>query len=525
MQSIIKRVAFLNILILLLLTLAHAQQANPLVITIDTKDKAQVIQNIGVSGCWYSEPVGKYWPAEKKQRIAELLFSKKMDNAGNPAGIGVSAFRFNVGAGTAETGIAGGIADPTHRAECFLNADGSYDWHRQSGYQWFLQKAKAYGVENLLIFSNSPPVQFTLNGFGFKTKKDSLANLKPENYSLYAGFLATVIEHFDGQGLHFNYVSPVNEPQWDWTGKIGDAKQEGTPWTNREIYKVVQSLDSALRSKKLKTRITVAEAGMLTYLYGEKTAASRQIQNFFSDTSSMSFTRLSMVPHLLVGHSYFTDSNDSSLVAIRKRVADTAKKYKVEFWQSEYCMLGNGYKGGLAGSRTPMDCALFLAKVIHNDLAVANATAWHFWNAYEPGDAERENRYYLIALKPDSGFVNGSFTATKNLWSLGQYSLFIRPGMQRLNIKRSDHLNDTEAAQKTMISAYINHENRIVVVAINYTNGPQTMKLDLQNGHSMKSISSYVTTAARDDNMRFAPLQTLDALVLPGRSITTFVIE
>jgi len=524
MQGILNRIGLLNTFILLLVAV-HAQQANPLVLTIDTKDRAQTIQSIGVSGCWYSEPVGRYWPDEKKQRIAELLFSKKMDNAGNPLGIGVSAFRFNVGAGTAETGAAGGIADPTHRAECFLNADGSYDWHKQSGYQWFLQKAKAYGVENLLIFSNSPPVQFTFNGFGFKTKKDSLANLKPENYSRYAGFLATVIKHFDGEGLHFNYVSPVNEPQWDWTGKVGEAKQEGTPWTNGEIYGVVQSLDSALRSKKLKTRITVAEAGMLTYLYAGKTAASRQIQNFFSDTSPMAFTGFSTVPRLLVGHSYFTDSNDSLLIATRKHVADTAAKYKVQFWQSEYCLLGNGFKDGEAGSRTPMDCALFLAKVIHNDLTVANATAWHFWNAYEPGNAERENRYYLIALKPDAGFMNGSFTATKNLWSLGQYSLFIRPGMQRLNIKRSDHLSDAEAARSTMISAYTNDKNQIVVVAINYANQAQPIKLDIQSSHLPKSISSYVTTAARDDNMRFSNLRSMDGLMLSARSITTYVIE
>jgi O-glycosyl hydrolase len=406
---------------------ARAQQENPLVITIDTKDKAQVIQNIGVSGCWYSEPVGKYWPAEKKQRIAELLFSKKMDNAGNPAGIGVSAFRFNVGAGTAETGIAGGIADPNHRVECFLNPDGSYNWHRQPGYQWFLQQAKKYGVENFLIFSNSPPVQFTENGFGFKTKKDAYANLKPENYNDYAGFLATVIEHFDKEGLHFNYVSPVNEPQWDWTGKVGEAKQEGTPWTNEEIVHVIRSLDSALQFKKLKTQITAAEAGMLSFLYGGKTPASCQIQNFFSDTAQLSLAHLPTVGHLLAGHSYFTDSNDSNLVTIRKNLADTARKYNVDFWQSEYCMLGNGYKEGATGSRTPMDCALFLSKIIHTDLTIANATAWHYWNAYEPGNADRDNRYYLIALKPDSGFTNGSFTATKNLWALGHYSLFIRP--------------------------------------------------------------------------------------------------
>jgi hypothetical protein len=80
----------------------HAQHANRFTIIIDANDKAQTIQNIGASGCWYSEGIGKYWPLNKKERIAQLLFSRKLDNAGNPTGIGLSAFRFNIGGGTAE---------------------------------------------------------------------------------------------------------------------------------------------------------------------------------------------------------------------------------------------------------------------------------------------------------------------------------------------------------------------------------------------------------------------------------------
>ena len=516
-----------TVFMLLLWGMPRAQQepVPDVLFTIDANDRAQTIQNIGVSGCWYSEAIGKYWPAEKKERIAELLFSKKLDQSGNPLGIGVSIFRFNIGGGTAEQGRASGIRDPNRRVECFLNADGTYDWKKQSGYQWFLRKAKAYGVEDLLAFSNTPPVQFTLNGLGFKTTNDGLANLKPDSYSAYAGFLAEVVKHFDQEGLHFNYVSPVNEPQWDWTGAIGNAKQEGSPWTNSEIYRIVQLLDSALKSKKRDTQITAAEAGMLTFLYGGKTAASRQIQNFFSDTSRISFTGLTTVPRLLAAHSYFTDTNDSTLVNVRKMLADTAEKYKVSFWQSEYSMLGNGYKEGTTENRTPMDCALFLAKVIHHDLAIANATAWHLWNAYEPGSAEHDTRYYLIALKPDSGFVNGSYTVTKNLWALGQYSLFIRPGMQRLNIKRSDRLTDIEAAQKVMVSAYRSDKGEIVFVAINYTKEEQRIQLNLRNCKPVKTVHSYVTTAAQEDNMRAAVLQKLDNLVLPGRSITTFVIN
>lgn len=498
----------------------------PVIITLDANDIAQTIHNIGASGCWFSEPVGKYWPGEKRERIAELLFSRKMDNAGNPRGIGLSAWRFNIGGGTAEQGDSSGIKDPNHRVECFLSPDGSYDWNKQSGYRWFLKKAKDYGVENLIAFTNTPPVQYTLNGLGYKTEKDSTANLKPERFTSYADFLTDVIKHFDKEGLHFNYISPVNEPQWEWTGKFGEAKQEGSPWTNEEIYRVVKPLDSSLQAKKLQTKILAAEAGMLTFLYSNNTSASRQIQRFFADTSRLSFVNFPSVPRLIDGHSYFTDTNDSNLTDVRKHLADTATKYGIEFWQSEYCMLGEGYKEGFKEKRSAMDCALFLAKVIHNDLVVGNASAWQYWNAYEPGKADFNTLYYLIALQPDPDFKNGSYTETKNLWALGHYSLFIRPGMQRLKIQRSDKINDIEAAQKTMVSAYKDDNGKMVIVALNYTGQEQSLSLNIENSKPVKSVRSYVTTAAKNKNMEASILKGInDNVVLPPRSITTIVIN
>lgn len=508
---------------------SSAQEKNkkvqPLSITIDMHDTAQIIDNIGASGCWYAEPIGKYWPANKKERIAELLFSRKIDKAGNPLGIGLSAWRFNIGGGTAEQGNAGGIKDVNHRVECFLSDDGSYDWSRQSGYQWFLKKAKQYGVENLIAFSNTPPVQFTINGHGFKTDKSGLSNLKPESYKLYTDFLAEVMKHFDKERLHFNYISPVNEPQWDWSGIVGNAKQEGSPWTNPEIFHVVKSLDSSLKSRDLKTKILIPEAAMLTFLYDNSSSASRQIQNFFSDSSALSFQNINSVSRIAAGHSYFTESGDSSLISIRKNLADTAKKYGVNYWQSEYCMLGDGFKEGATEKRSQMDCALFLAKVIHHDLSVANATAWQFWNSFEPGESDFDTRYFLIALDPDSDFKDGGFIATKNLWALGHYSLFIRPGMQRLNIRRSDRATDIEAAQKTMISAFVDNNGKLVLVAVNYENTKQEIALKLEHSKQVRQISAYVTTAEKGVNMKYSKLKTNEAISLPGRSITTLVIN
>src|SRR5947209_16552288 len=135
----------------------------PVTFTIDLKRTAQTIDNIGASGAWYSEGIGKYWPDAKKDRMAELLFSKAFDASGNPLGIGLSCFRFNLGGGTAEQGDSSGIRNPVKRVECFLAPDGTYHWEKQAGYLWFVRKAAQYGVTNLIAFSNTPPVQFTKN--------------------------------------------------------------------------------------------------------------------------------------------------------------------------------------------------------------------------------------------------------------------------------------------------------------------------------------------------------------------------
>lgn len=500
-------------------------QYNPVRITIDANDKAQTIQNIGASGCWFSEGIGKFWPNEKKKRIAELLFSRAFDNDGKPKGIGLSAWRFNIGAGTAEQGDSSGIKDFRKRVECFLNADDTYNWNKQEGYQWFLKQAKQYGVETLIAFANSAPVQFTKNGLGYKTEKDYIANLKPEKYTAYTDFLTQVVKHFDKEGLHFDYISPVNEPQWDWSKKYMEADQEGSPWSNEDIYNVITKLDASLTDQKLSAKILLPEAGMLHYLYGGTGGTSQQIQQFFSPESKLFMGNLAHVPALAAGHSYFTDANDSNMIAMRCRLADTAKKYKVDYWQSEYCMLADGFMEGTKKNRSAMDCALFLAKVIHHDLTMGNATAWQYWNAYEPGTADSNTRYYLIALQPNEKYTDGSFTPTKNLWALGHYSLFVRPGMHRLNIIRDDKADAIGDAQNLMLSAFGNDKGKLVVAAINYSLKEQSIQLNDKILKNKSSCKKYVTTKLKDENLKISIQGINKPVALSARSITTIVYE
>ena len=492
--------------------------------TIDLKSKLQTIDNIGASGAWFSEGIGKYWPGAKKERMAELLFSRKFDKSGNPLGIGLSAWRFNIGGGTAEQGDSSGIDDPVKRVECFLSTDGAYSWNKQPGYLWFTKKAVSYGVKDLIAYCNTPPVQFTKNGLGFKTEKDYQTNLKEDKYDDYASFMATVIQHFDQEGIHFRFISPVNEPQWDWSEKFGHMSQEGTPWHNENIYKIAVCLDSALASKKLSTKILITEAGILTSLYEGRSFASMQIQSFYDSKSKLFLGNLKHLEPLIEGHSYFTDFNDAAIISVRQKLKDTATKYNVPFWQSEYCMLSDGYKEGVKEKISSIDCALFLAKIIYHDFALANASAWHFWNSFEPGSAEFDSRFSLIALKNNAQNTEGDFTVTKNLWALGHFSRFVRPGMQRVITGRSDSLTNMQAAKDIMLVAFTNLE-QIVVTVINYTNHQKDMKLELDGVKKIKALSQYVTTASPDDNMKNYPIQSIEKILLKPRSITTIVID
>ncbi|MES2827174.1 MAG: glycoside hydrolase [Bacteroidota bacterium] len=488
-------------------------------VLIDINKKTQTIENFGSSGCWFSEGIGKYWPKEKKDKIADLLFSKKFDRNGKPEGIGLSAWRFNIGAGTMEQGDSSGIRDFRKRSDSFLNPDGTYDWTKQVGQRFFLQKAKDYGVETLIGFSNSPPVQFTKNGLGFKTEKDYKSNLKDDSYPAYAKFLATVVKKFDQMGLHFSYLSPVNEPQWDWSHKYKEASQEGSPWRNEEIYHIAKELNAALESDKLTTKILLTEAGQLTYLYGDSGPTSHQIQTFFDPKSAMFVGNFKQVPKLIAGHSYFSEANNDMLKSVRTKLAAAVKSHGIHYWQSEYSMLADGFRENSKAPRSAMDCALFLSKVIHADLTIGNATAWQFWNAYEPGRANINTRYYLIALQPNPDFKDGEFVVTKNLWALGHYSRFIRPGMTRVNA-RTDNSD-------LLLSAFVDKSNKIVIVATNYGTRAINTKFDLGNKtRKYRSVQRYLTSSNEEDNMKPEIILTLDKPVeLPARSISTFVLN
>ena len=91
--------------------LAKAQQPETIVIHYNENDTRQTIQNFAASDAWACQFAGN-WPEEKKNAMADWLFSLDTFANGNPKGIGLSMWRFNIGAGSAEQGDSSGIPDP-----------------------------------------------------------------------------------------------------------------------------------------------------------------------------------------------------------------------------------------------------------------------------------------------------------------------------------------------------------------------------------------------------------------------------
>ena len=154
---------------------------------IQVDNPRQTILHFGASDAWSMQSIGT-WPEEQEQaKIADWLFSMETDAQGQPRGIGLSLWRFNLGAGSSEQGRDAQINRDT-RTECFLQADGTYEWTKQAGQRKFLRMAKERGVPYFLAFLNSPPVYFTQNGLATNTGRGGTLNLK--------GFTNDNIAHF-----------------------------------------------------------------------------------------------------------------------------------------------------------------------------------------------------------------------------------------------------------------------------------------------------------------------------------------
>lgn len=291
--------------------------------TIQTDKPRQTVLHFGASDAWSMKYVGR-WPEAEQRKVADWLFSTDCDEAGKPKGIGLSLWRFNIGAGSEEQGEASMI-QPSTRTECMVGPDGKFNPAKQQAERHFLRLARERGVPHILAFLNSPPVYLTQNKLATNTGRGGTLNLGSDRYDDFATFVTTAIEGLERyDSVTVDYISPLNEPDghWNWLG----PKQEGTPATNREVARVVRCLDNRLGKAGLQTKILVNESSDLRCLLGTHMTdwqRANELRALFSKDSTNTYVgRCRSVLPVIAGHSYWTNTPTDTMRNIRMRLRD-----------------------------------------------------------------------------------------------------------------------------------------------------------------------------------------------------------
>lgn len=484
-------------------------------LTLSAGQTFQEIEGFGASDCWLPNQIGQYW-SQNRFQLAQWLFSKTISDNGEPLGIGLSMWRVNLGAGSAEQG-ADGLIDQNNRAESYLPASGVYDWTKCAGQRYFMEQAKNNGVEKFILFSNSPLVQYTKNGKGF-SESGAYSNLKDDCYGLYADYMAEVAKHFVDAGYNISHISPVNEPQYNWDGHA----QEGSGWQNTEVARLTRELDRAITERKLNTDISIGEAGSWAHMYQGDSKRENTINAFFDSNSEAYVGNLKHVGNLICGHSYWTFGSWETMRDARQRLKTAADAKGLRVWQTEWSMLDKEPSdlGGTYDKVSEFDIAQYMSRIIHNDLTVAGVTSWSYWTAMSVERYSQKNRFELIKTTPAGGNYDDDFTkegkveATHNLWVLGNYSLFVRPGYKRVALTLDE-------SKDFFGTAFVAPDNsRIVLVITNYDK-QKGATLDMAAPEGVKSVYTYTTTATK--HLKQARFNLADKVFVDPASVTTVV--
>lgn len=491
------------------------------VYVVDKNITYQEIDNFSASDAWRCHFVGKYWPQEKKEEIADLLFKREFDEKGNPKGMALTNWRVNVGAGSYENREAKEVNNSWNRTECFLLPDGIYDFSKQAGQQWFMKAAKERGVNNFLFFTNSAPYFMTRSGATVSTDRNYI-NLQEDKFDDFARFLVNCTKHFRGLGYDVNYISPINEPNVEWHT---NAFQEGSFATKSDIYRLVAELDKVIEEEQVETKILIPELGELKYLFEVDSAANMPddiIHSMFYKNGEYSVLGFKNLFNCVAAHDYWTAYPPKLLVDIRTdlRKALEQNGHQTKFWASEYCILEKNKEITMEPSPIKsINLGLYVARIIHSDLALANASAWQWWTALSMGE---DVPIQLLPMKDSSSEsikYDGIISPTKMFWTTANYSFFIRPGMKRIDVKPTHIVSDLEAATSLMVSSYTDNKE-IITVIINYTDKEEQLDLKCEKA---KTGKLYVTSI--DKNLEYVGEHALKKLSIPARSVVTVVVK
>jgi len=453
--------------------------AEKILLRLKPGEVRQEIDGFGASGAWWAQIVGG-WEESKQRKIVGLLFGKE--------GIGLSIYRYNVGAGSGEE-----IGDPWRRAETFETAKGEYDWQRDENAMRILRQVCAAGVENVILFANSPPRRMTKSGYAFAGQGADKSNLRQDMYQEFARYLADITEHFIRvEKIPVKGISPINEPQWDWDGH----SQEGCHYSAEEVVRLVEIMLQEVEKRRLPVEVEAPENGSWEMVVKPLGDDWRRSPVYLEKLLGNEFVRQRMDSYAI--HSYWANLGRKKAFAEYFFVKYPGKKLQM----TEWCEMKGGWDYG-------MDSALRMTREIIDDLVWGGVSSWQYWIA-----VSRYNfRDGLI-------YVNESereIIPIKRLWAMGNFSRFIRPGYRLFEVEHNSRVLRVVACKSP-------DGGRLVVVVMNPETKSNEVELHFANGSGVNIFDAYETSKANDLKTVSRGVKN-NSYTFPAESVTTLVIK
>ena len=453
--------------------------AEKIVLRLKPGEVRQEIDGFGASGAWWAQIVGG-WEEHKRKEIVGLLFGKE--------GIGLSIYRYNVGAGSGEE-----TGDPWRRAETFETAKGEYDWDRDKNAMRILREVCASGVENVVLFANSPPRRMTKSGYAFAGKGVDKSNLRDDMYEEFARYMADITEHFIRvEKIPAKGVSPINEPQWDWDG----SSQEGCHYSAEEVVRMVEIMLREVERRGLPVEVEAPENGSWEMVV---------------EPAGDDWRRSPVYLERLLGNEYVRERLDSYAVhsywANLERKKAFAKYFFAKYPEkklqmTEWCEMKGRRDYG-------MDSALRMTREIMDDLVWGGVSSWQYWIA-----VSRYNfRDGLI-------YVNESereIVPIKRLWAMGNFSRFIRPGFRRFEVEH-------DSTVLRVVGCKNPDGGRLVVVVMNPGTESEEVELHFTKAGGANIFDAYETSKVNDLKVVSRGVKN-NRYSFTAESVTTLVIK
>ena len=447
----------------------------------------------GTSLCWWANYIGYSKTLTKK--AAKAFFNPE-------EGLGLNVVRYNIGGGDdpSHTHIYDDRPDGAMPGLASKNEAGEVVWDWNADYRQVnvLKAAVEEGASHVEAFANSAPYYMTISGCSSGGKDASVDNIAPENYQSFADYLTTVTKHFEDMGIHFDSLSPFNEPDTNYWG-YGSKKQEGMHVSPGAAQ---SQLLLAVKDSMDKNGVTSALAGT------EETDIKKARDNFNTLT-----TPAKDVLDRINTHTYGGNVRDSL-----KQAAASAQK---GLWMSE--VDGTFTAGTDAGNMAP---ALGLAQRINVDVNEMMPSAWVIWQIIDR-HKKAGTVYADTSMMPeDKGYWGTAFAdhdneeliLTKKYYAFGQYSRYVRPG--------DTIIANTNSAD--VLTAYNQENGKIVIVASNTDAYDRPFRFDLSAFANLPQSAKVIRTSSNENWTELSPVQvTMQGIraSLKANSITTFVLE